>query len=353
MTATSAKVDEVVAAARRHGHKDIIVLSGVPATGKTHISELAALAVAGHPGFVRRTQFHPGYTYDDFMEGFRPRESGGFEVRQGAFLAWNKQSHRDQANKYVLLIEELSRADLPSVLGEVMTFIEHRGATFHLPISQTPASVSPRLIVLATMNPRDRSALEIDDALIRRLRIIDCPPDMDQLREILDRSLQLPAPRKDFVMSRAVAVFDACERDFPDLYEAEMPFGHGIFAEVRTEQDLLDLWRQRIKHMLFRPQGLAHPFADTIRESYPWTALPTAIVPVPGLRRRAGSGSALPAADELSVMAPVTAPGHRDQIDLQWSTAPVEASTSEPTAAADPSAQIDAAEGSPSESEAP
>jgi 5-methylcytosine-specific restriction protein B len=204
------------------------------------------------------------------MEGLRPRSTGGYEVRDGVFLTWNRQAAKDPANRYVLLVEELSRADLPSVLGELMTFIEHREDTFTLPISQLSSSVSSNLVVLATMNPRDRSALEIDEAMIRRLRFIDCPPDVDQLGEMLSSSLDGDPAEVAALTETAGKLFTVCRDEFPDTYESEMPFGHGIFDGVRNEQELVELWEQRIKRMLYRSQGLSHPFAEVIRDNYPW-----------------------------------------------------------------------------------
>ncbi|CAM3785697.1 AAA family ATPase [Smaragdicoccus niigatensis] len=270
MTATAAKVQEVVNACATYGHQDIIVLSGVPATGKTHISRIAAETVAGHPGFVRRTQFHPGYSYEDFMEGLRPLPTGGYQVEDGVFLQWNRMSLADPANKYVLLIEELSRADIPSVMGELMTFIEHRSESFVLPVSQSSVEVSDSLIVIATMNPRDRSALEIDEAMARRLRVIDCPPDIDQLAEMLTKSLSVQDDEVAEIIQKATTIFTTCESEFPETYLSDMPFGHAIFDRVESTVQLVDLWHQRIKRILYRSQGLTHPFADVIDATYPW-----------------------------------------------------------------------------------
>lgn len=270
MTNTSMKITEIVKACQSYGQRDIIVLSGVPATGKTYLSELAAETVTGHPGLVRRTQFHPGYSYEDFLEGLRPRTAGGYEVVDGIFLEWNRLAAGDGENTYVLLIEEFSRADIPAVLGELMTFIEHRNDAFVLPISQSAVSVAQSLVILATMNPRDRSALEIDEAMLRRLRIIECPPDIEQLNEMLSSSLTTPPAETSEVIEQASQIFIKCESEFPDSYLSEMPFGHGIFSGVANINQLTDLWHQKIRHILYRPQGLIHPFAEVIRENYPW-----------------------------------------------------------------------------------
>jgi AAA domain (dynein-related subfamily) len=275
MTATNQKVKQVVDASERHGHDSIIVLSGVAGTGKTYVAALAAAELSGHPVFVRQIQFHASYSYEDFIEGFRPTASGGFDVQPGALLSWSRQALKDPGHRYVLLIEELTRANLPTVLGELMTYVEYRNTTFLLPISRQRASVAPNLVILATMNPRDRSALEVDEALIRRLRIIDCPSDNDQLREMLESSLPRSgdpdAGRK--IVDELCALFDGVKAAHADTYETEMPFGHGVFAGVTGVEDLVDLWHQRIKHFLHRPLMLPHPYAETIWSLYPWAQL--------------------------------------------------------------------------------
>lgn len=270
--ATEAKVDEVVDTCQKYGADSIVVLSGVPGTGKSHVAYAAARKVAGHAAFVREVQFHPSYTYEDFVEGLKPRSAGGFAPEDGVFVEWSRQASADSENDYVLLIEELSRAPLTTVLGELMTYLEHRERQFTLPISHDLMRIAPNLILIATMNPRDRSALEVDDALIRRLRIIDCPPDTDQLAEMLTASLSggaVHAPGKD-ILDALVNLFVECEARHPDTYTVEMPFGHGMFNGVRDADDLRALWHQRIKHMLRRPLVLPHPFTETITELYPW-----------------------------------------------------------------------------------
>jgi AAA domain (dynein-related subfamily) len=270
--ATEARIQEVVDACAKHGGSSIVLLSGVPATGKTLISLAAAQRVAGHPNLVRQVQFHPGYSYEDFFEGLRPLREGGFEVRDGVFLDWNRQATEDPANTYVLLIEEFSRADIPAVLGELMTYAEYRDRPFELPISRREVTIAENLVLLATMNPRDRSALEIDDAIIRRLRIVDCPPDLDQLAEMLASSLPGGGadPEEAELINLIAGVFRECLEQHPDTYRLQMPFGHGIFAGIEGVDDLRDLWTQRIQHILRRPLALPHPFAETIEQAYPW-----------------------------------------------------------------------------------
>jgi 5-methylcytosine-specific restriction protein B len=119
----------------------------------------------------------------------RPNSQGGFVVLPGVFTEWNERAHQDPEHTYVLVIEELTRANVSAVLGELLTFIEYRNEPFELPISRRSITVADNLRVIATMNPRDRSALELDDAVVRRMRVIACPPSVAQVREVLERSV--------------------------------------------------------------------------------------------------------------------------------------------------------------------
>ena len=270
--AALAKIEEVVEACTRFGGTSIVVLSGVAGTGKTLLALAAAQKFAGHPFLVKQIQFHQAYTYEDFIEGLQPTADGGFIARPGLFLDWNDAALRDSANRYVLLIEEFSRANISAVLGELMTYLEHRSRLFETPLTRRQVAVAPNLVLLATMNPRDRTALEVDDALIRRLRIIDCPPSTEQLREMLRGSLTGGGvgDGEAALIDGLARIFDECRRRHPLTYDVQMPFGHGVFAGIRTEGDLRLLWAQRLRHVLVRPQVPAHPFYKDILDLYPW-----------------------------------------------------------------------------------
>jgi 5-methylcytosine-specific restriction endonuclease McrBC GTP-binding regulatory subunit McrB len=264
--ATQAKVDEVVAACERYGASSVIALAGVPGTGKSHIALIAAQTVASDPLMVRELQFHPSVTYDTFIEGLRIDATGATVSRDGAFLEWNERAHADPEHIYVLLIEEFTRADVSAVLGDLLTYLEYRDRYFLTLYSARPVRVAENLRILATYNPTDRSALNLDQAMLRRLRVISFPPDPDQLEEMLaGRPISSPA------VDSLVAIFEDCKAAFPDDYADGMPFGHGIFAQVEDEQpDLNDLWNERIIRLLQRPLLQPHQFSDVIRSAYPW-----------------------------------------------------------------------------------
>jgi len=265
-TATERKIKEVVTACERSGKSSIIALAGVPGSGKSFTASIAAQRFAREPLLVREIQFHQSYSYEEFIEGLRIDGTSGVSAVPGVFLEWNERAHEDPKNNYVLLIEELTRANLAAVLGELMTYLEHRDRPFLTIYSRKPILVAKNITLLATYNPTDRTAIELDAALVRRLRIIRFPPDIEQLEEMLAGSKLTSA-----AVTRLKIMFETCKGQFPGEYEYLMPFGHGAFAGVMDESpDLNMLWNERLEHLLRRPLLEPHPFTEVIESCYPW-----------------------------------------------------------------------------------
>ena len=263
---TERKIQEVIDACTRYGSRSIIALAGVPGTGKSFVASIAAQRFTNEPLLVREIQFHQSFSYEEFIEGLRIDQTSAVTVVPGVFQEWNERALEDDDQRYVLLVEELTRANLSAVLGELMTYLEHRDRHFVTLYSRKPVQVAKNLVLLATYNPTDRTAIDLDAALIRRLRIIRFLPDVDQLAEMLSKTTLSEAAIR--VLQN---IFIACESRFSDSYEHIMPFGHGIFAEVEAEQpDLHRLWVERISYLLRRPLLEPHPFTDVIEEVYPW-----------------------------------------------------------------------------------
>jgi MoxR-like ATPase len=263
---TQKKLEEVIDACRQYGRSSIIALAGVPGTGKSHIGSIAAQRIAGDPLMVREIQFHQSFTYEEFVEGLRIDRTGAVAVSSGIFLQCNDQAEADPERQYVLFIEELTRANVSAVLGELLTYVEHRERQFLTIYGRRPVKVATNLTFLATYNPTDRSAIDIDAALLRRLRIISFPPSTEQLREMLSqRNIQ---PK---ILDKLSDMFDTVAARHPQDYEYLMPFGHGLFAEVQNERpDLHKLWWERLRYFLSRPLIEPHPFTSSIQEAYPW-----------------------------------------------------------------------------------
>ena len=117
-----------------------MIFYGPPGTGKTWLAERFALYLAGANGEVKTIQFHPSYSYEDFVEGIRPKVDGGqvsYEVVPGIFRRLCDEARRRPKARFVLVIDEINRGNLPRIFGELLYLIERRGKSVELPVSST------------------------------------------------------------------------------------------------------------------------------------------------------------------------------------------------------------------------
>ena len=161
------------------------ILYGPPGTGKTYLAErLADYLISGGNGFEEVVQFHPAYAYEDFIQGIRPqtREDGtlDYQMVRGRFLEFCDKANARQG-KCVLIIDEINRANLSRVFGELMYLLEYRDKEMKLSgggILKIPSNVR----IIGTMNTADRSIALVDHALRRRFAFLSLEPDYDILR---------------------------------------------------------------------------------------------------------------------------------------------------------------------------
>ena len=158
-----------------------LVLTGAPGTGKTHAARRIAIAVAGDETRIRHVQFHPGYDYADFIIGIKPKlhtdnnENGTvvFDWECGTFKQFADRATKDLDHNYVLLIDEINRADLSRVFGELFSLLEDAYRYPENPIGVTLPNgqrfhIPKNLYIIGTMNDIDRSVESMDFALRRR-----------------------------------------------------------------------------------------------------------------------------------------------------------------------------------------
>jgi 5-methylcytosine-specific restriction protein B len=170
-----------------------IVFYGPPGTGKTYIARKLATDLVGLEQ-VKLVQFHPAYTSEDFFEGYRPKPGGtdgsiGFELRHGPFrqLVTRARQHPDQA--FVLIIDEINRANLAKVFGELYFLLEYRDSAVELMYSsgEEPFALPPNLFLIGTMNTADRSIALVDSAMRRRFAFVALDPGTEPTRSLLAR----------------------------------------------------------------------------------------------------------------------------------------------------------------------
>jgi 5-methylcytosine-specific restriction protein B len=129
-------------------------------------------------------QFHQSYSYEDFIQGFRPSGTGAFSLQNGTFYDFCTKARSDPQQKYMFIIDEINRGNLSKILGELMMLIEpdKRGEKYSLPLIYSPGEkffCPPNVHLIGTMNTADRSLAMVDYALRRRFGFVDLKPEFE------------------------------------------------------------------------------------------------------------------------------------------------------------------------------
>ena len=154
-----------------------VIFYGPPGTGKTFVAQRLATALAGDPARTMLVQFHPSTSYEDFFEGFRPLQAadGGiaYALQDGPLRIMAAAAESDPSHTYILVIDEINRAQLQKVLGELFFLLEYRDRHVRpLYRPDEPFSLPANLWIIGTMNTADRSIALVDAALRRRFQFV-------------------------------------------------------------------------------------------------------------------------------------------------------------------------------------
>ncbi|MDC5461072.1 AAA family ATPase [Acinetobacter pittii] len=224
-----------------------ILFSGPPGTGKTwHATKIALKLVDHDLDKIERVQFHPSYTYEDFIEGMVSVIDTGstvpiFQPKNKVFLKLCEKARDDKESLYILIIDEFTRGDPSKIFGELLTYIEpdYRDVSFTLTFSEKEVSVPQNILIFATMNPYDKSVVDLDAAMERRFDIIEVLPDFKFLESVLRKNSLL-----DEKIDKVVSFFHLIN----DL--APHGFGHSYFKEIASDEDFILLWNHRLKFII-------------------------------------------------------------------------------------------------------
>lgn len=173
------KYDTIVSILKK---KRNIILEGAPGVGKTFMAKKLAYSILEREDEknVKIIQFHQNYSYEEFIEGYRPSEEG-FKLEKGLFYKLCKEAELNPSEPYYLIIDEINRGNLSKVFGELLMLIEwdKRGEKLLLAYSGDLFSVPKNLYIIGLMNTADRSLALIDYALRRRFSFIRIEPAFD------------------------------------------------------------------------------------------------------------------------------------------------------------------------------
>lgn len=172
-----------------------VIFYGPPGTGKTFLAKHLSRLICGQGGEWDLVQFHPAYSYEDFMQGLRPEttEEGAlsYRMKPGRFLDFCETAEETDS-PCVLIIDEINRANLSKVFGELMYLLEYREEEIPLAAGEKEGkkdkfSIPENVHIIGTMNTADRSIALVDFALRRRFAFIPLFADDDFLKEVVER----------------------------------------------------------------------------------------------------------------------------------------------------------------------
>ena len=185
---------------------------------------------------VKFITFHQSYSYEDFIEGFKPTQEAGVKREDGIFKEIVKDAIDDVKNNYYLIIDEINRGNISKIFGELITLIEEDKRDVYevtLPYSKEKFSVPRNLYIIATMNSTDKSIATIDIALRRRFTFLKMKPNEDLVSHQNAKNL----------MSR---LNEFIENILGESYK----LGHSYFMKVMSDEDLEFIKEYKIKPLL-------------------------------------------------------------------------------------------------------
>ncbi|MFE0642623.1 DUF4357 domain-containing protein [Streptomyces sp. NPDC058877] len=263
-----------------------LIFYGPPGTGKTFLAQQLAVFFGGGPEQVELVQFHPSYSYEDFFEGFRPREDPGthevaFRLTAGPLREFAELARRE-GNRHIphfLVIDEINRANLAKVFGELYFLLEYRDRSVRLTYSDEDFFLPRNLFVIGTMNTADRSIALVDAAMRRRFAFVELSPRLPPTQGLLRSWLE--AEEKDLEPADLLEALN--ERiDDPDFQVGpSYLMKPGVFREKGLERT----WRTKILPLL---EELHYGDGVDVEHRYG----------LPELRKALAKRAALPGADE-------------------------------------------------------
>lgn len=261
------RIDQVLALLHR---KKNIVLQGPPGVGKSFIAKRFAYALMKSKDLnrIEMIQFHQSYSYEDFVQGYRPSDAG-FELENGLFHQFCTKAAADPERPYVFIIDEINRGNLSKIFGELLLLIESdkRGRDWQVPLTYSK-NLSERffipenLYLIGLMNTADRSLAIVDYALRRRFAFVDLLPEYRSegfVRELKEAGADDHMITK--ITTRMMALNQRISRDTANLGPG-FCIGHSFFCGAPANGIYDDAWFEEIIRFEIAPLIWEYWFDD-------------------------------------------------------------------------------------------
>ena len=229
--------------------KGQVVFYGPPGTGKTYVALALAEEITREGGDFRIVQFHPSYSYEDFVGGFRPVEDDGaqgvrYERTNGPLRDMAAAAAADPGHPFVLVVDEINRGNIPKIFGELLFLLEYRQKAVCLPYwPEEQFSLPQNLFVIGTMNTADRSIALVDAALRRRFYFVPFIPTAPPVSSVLTKWLGRHGHSDE-----AARVLDLLNEE---IARDEVAIGPSYFmTDPENGPDLERIWQRAIIPLL-------------------------------------------------------------------------------------------------------
>jgi hypothetical protein len=219
--------------------KKNLILQGAPGVGKSFIAKPLSYLLLGEKddGRIESVQFHQSYSYEDFVQGYRPDGKGGFILSDGVFYRFCQKATMSPRRRHVFLIDEINRGNLSKIFGELMLLVEHdkRGPEWAQNLTYSTASdarffVPDNVFIIGMMNTADRSLSIVDYALRRRFSFALLEPMFESQKfQTLIAERGVPAATVDLIVDRMTALNKAISEDRANLGPSYR-IGHSFFV---------------------------------------------------------------------------------------------------------------------------
>lgn len=237
--------------------KKNLILQGPPGTGKSFIAKRLAYALIGEKddNRIASIQFHQSFSYEDFIQGYRPKkDSSGFHLQDGVFYSFCQKAKQDSSRPYIFVIDEINRGNLSKIFGEVMLLIESdkRGEDWAVKLTYSDENdksfyIPDNVYILGMMNTADRSLAMVDYALRRRFAFKDITPGFDNL--IFEQVLSSKQVAQDIIRQIRfnIAELNKSIEKSVDLGSGFL-IGHSFFVPSENIKNSKDWYNRIIKN---------------------------------------------------------------------------------------------------------